>query len=58
MSQSIHTHIVNDFILLWISDKIAVLNDGKFAEIGTYEDLMTIQNGMFKKLVEKQTITQ
>ncbi len=39
-------------------DNIAVLNNGKFVEVGAYEHLMTIENGMFRKLVEKQTIQQ
>ncbi|OXA59539.1 ATP-binding cassette sub-family B member 10, mitochondrial [Folsomia candida] len=40
------------------ADNIAVLSEGKFVEVGAYEDLMTIENGMFRKLVERQTIQQ
>jgi ATP-binding cassette subfamily B (MDR/TAP) protein 10 len=40
------------------ADKIAVLHEGSFPEIGPYEDLMRIQDGMFKRLVEKQTVQQ
>jgi len=45
-------------LFVWVSDKIAVLSNGKFVEIGAYEELMTIQDGMFRKLVDKQTIQQ
>lgn len=41
-----------------VVDKIAVLNEGKFAEVGAYHELMTIEDGMFRRLVEKQTIEQ
>ncbi|CAH1792181.1 unnamed protein product [Owenia fusiformis] len=37
---------------------IAVLDDGKVIEIGSYTDLMAIEDGMFRKLVERQTIMQ
>ncbi|CAL8111742.1 unnamed protein product [Orchesella dallaii] len=40
------------------ADKIAVLNDGKFSEVGAYHELMAIEDGMFRRLVEKQTIQQ
>ena len=39
------------------ADQIAVLDAGKVAELGSYQDLIQIENGMFKRLVEKQTIT-
>lgn len=37
------------------ADQIAVLKEGKIAEIGTYSDLLSLQNGLFKQLVEKQS---
>ena len=40
------------------ADQIVVLDKGSVAEIGTYNQLMDIQDGIFKKLVEKQTILQ
>ena len=39
------------------ADQIAVLDAGKVVELGSYRDLTQIENGMFKRLVEKQTIT-
>lgn len=39
------------------ADQIAVLDAGRVVELGSYRDLIQIQNGMFKRLVEKQTIT-
>lgn len=36
---------------------IAVLDEGQVKERGTYEELMQIQDGLFRKLVEKQTIS-
>ena len=39
------------------ADQIAVLDAGKVVELGSYRDLIQIENGMFKRLVEKQTIT-
>ncbi len=38
------------------ADNIAVLDKGKVAEYGTYEQLMSIEEGLFRKLVERQTI--
>ena len=35
---------------------IAVLDDGQVVERGTYHELMQLEDGLFKKLVEKQTI--
>lgn len=40
------------------ADQIAVLDNGVVTEIGSYSDLMKIDEGIFKKLVERQTITQ
>ncbi|KAG8042265.1 hypothetical protein G9C98_004899 [Cotesia typhae] len=37
------------------SDKIAVINKGKIVETGNYNELMLINNGLFKKLVQHQT---
>lgn len=39
------------------ANQIAVIDKGKVGELGTYEDLMQIEEGMFRKLVERQTIT-
>ncbi|XP_076066354.1 ATP-binding cassette sub-family B member 10, mitochondrial-like [Oratosquilla oratoria] len=36
---------------------ISVLQEGRIQELGTYEELMNKSNGIFRKLVEKQTIT-
>ena len=36
--------------------QIAVLDAGQVAELGTYDDLMKIPDGIFLKLVERQTI--
>lgn len=37
------------------ADAIAVLHDGRIAELGTYEELMAVE-GYFHKLVQRQTI--
>lgn len=39
------------------ANQIAVLDSGRVAELGTYKELMRIQDGIFQKLVERQTIT-
>lgn len=39
------------------ADQIAVLDQGRVLELGSYEQLTAMDNGIFKKLVEKQTIT-
>ncbi|XP_015523457.1 ATP-binding cassette sub-family B member 10, mitochondrial [Neodiprion pinetum] len=39
------------------SDKIAVLDHGRVVEIGNYDHLMTIENGLFRNLVKHQTFT-
>lgn len=39
------------------ADQIAVLDNGQVAEVGSYQHLMSLDNGMFRKLVERQTIT-
>ncbi|KAK6049885.1 hypothetical protein COOONC_12609 [Cooperia oncophora] len=39
------------------ADQIVVLDKGSVAEKGSFEDLMQIKDGIFKKLVEKQAIT-
>ena len=36
------------------ADKIAVLREGAVVEEGTYDSLMTIQDGLFRSLAEKQ----
>ncbi|XP_071511192.1 ATP-binding cassette sub-family B member 10, mitochondrial-like [Diadema antillarum] len=38
------------------ADMIAVLDVGGIAETGTYEELMRIRDGIFRKLVERQTV--
>lgn len=38
------------------ADHIVVLDDGTIAESGSYNQLMAHENGLFKKLVERQTI--
>ncbi|XP_014239016.1 ATP-binding cassette sub-family B member 10, mitochondrial-like [Trichogramma pretiosum] len=37
------------------ADKIAVLDAGKISESGSYDELMCIENGLFRKLVQHQT---
>ena len=36
------------------ADRIAVINEGKLVELGTHEELMTIENGHYKALYEMQ----
>ena len=38
------------------ASQIAVLEKGKVVELGAYEALMSIPDGVFRKLVERQTI--
>jgi len=38
------------------ADQIAVLDGGRVAELGSYEQLMTLPGGLFRKLVERQTV--
>ena len=38
------------------ASQIAVLERGRVVELGAYEALMSIPDGVFKKLVERQTI--
>lgn len=40
------------------ADQIAVIDNGQVSEIGSYGQLMEINNGLFRKLVERQTITR
>lgn len=40
------------------ADQIAVVDNGQVSEIGSYGQLMEIDNGLFRKLVERQTITR
>ena len=37
------------------ADRIAVLDQGRVAETGTYDELLQLENGLFKKLVKHQT---
>ncbi|XP_011308047.1 ATP-binding cassette sub-family B member 10, mitochondrial [Fopius arisanus] len=39
------------------ADKIAVLDQGKVTETGTYNELMQIEDGIFKRLVKHQTFS-
>lgn len=39
------------------ADQIAVLHEGRVHELGTYDQLTAVDDGIFRKLVEKQTIT-
>ena len=36
------------------ADRIAVVNEGELAELGTHDDLMKLENGIYKKLYEMQ----
>lgn len=38
------------------ANQIAVLDKGRVVELGTYEHLMEIPQGVFRKLVERQTL--
>ncbi|XP_014666883.1 PREDICTED: ATP-binding cassette sub-family B member 10, mitochondrial-like [Priapulus caudatus] len=40
------------------ADKIAVLESGRVAELGTYQELIDIPDGIFHKLVERQTLVE
>ena len=35
--------------------QVAVIDNGKVAESGTYEQLIQLEDGLFRKLVEKQS---
>ena len=39
------------------ADRLVVIDGGKIAEIGTHEELMALDGGIFRKLVEMQTET-
>ena len=39
------------------ASQIAVLDKGVVVELGSYSQLMALPGGMFRKLVERQTIT-
>lgn len=36
------------------ADRIAVVNEGELAELGTHEELMNVSNGIYKNLYEMQ----
>jgi subfamily B ATP-binding cassette protein MsbA len=36
------------------ADRIAVLNEGELAELGTHDELMAIENGQYRQLYEMQ----
>ena len=42
---------------IFSSDKIVVLHGGKIVEEGTFDELNKIQDGFFKQLVLRQTIS-
>lgn len=51
-------HHYSKFIFyVFILDKLAVLYNGKIAELGSYEDLMSVENGLFRKLNKNQVLT-
>lgn len=54
-------HRERDWVLrnltLMISDQITVLEQGHLVEKGTYNDLLSKENGTFRKLVQHQTFT-
>jgi ATP-binding cassette subfamily B protein len=39
------------------ADRLVVISEGKIAEMGTHEELMAMDDGIFKKLVDMQTET-
>ena len=40
------------------ANRIAVINEGELVELGTHEELMSIENGEYKHLYEMQFRTQ
>ena len=40
------------------ADRIAVINEGELAELGTHDELMNIENGKYKYLYEMQFKSQ
>jgi len=38
------------------ADQIAVLDQGRVAELGSYGQLMSLSDGLFRRLVERQTV--
>ena len=38
------------------ADQIAVLDGGRIAELGSYDQLATRPDGLFRKLIERQTV--
>jgi len=38
------------------ADQIAVLDRGRVAELGSYAQLMALPDGLFRRLVERQTV--
>lgn len=45
------------FKCFFILDKLAVLYNGKIAELDSYDNLMNIENGLFRKLNKNQLLT-
>ena len=40
------------------ASKIIVIDEGKVVENGTYQGLLSLKDGLFRKLVERQTIVK
>ena len=40
------------------ANRIAVINEGQLAELGTHEELMALENGQYRRLYEMQFKTQ
>ncbi|KAI8073212.1 ATP-binding cassette sub-family B member 10, mitochondrial [Gongronella butleri] len=40
------------------ADVVACIDNGRIAELGTYNELLNIENGTFRRLVELQSLTQ
>jgi len=49
--------VINPINISLILDKLAVIFNGKIAELGSYDALMSIENGLFRKLNKNQVLT-
>lgn len=55
----IYSYLIKNFLRLSTikhADQIVVLDRGTVSELGTFDELIHLPNGIFGKLVEKQTI--